>query len=178
MTLLNRLFQRDFQAALRACSSHFASAALFSFGINLLYLAMPIYMLQVYDRVLSSGSVPTLVMLTLALLIALATLAGLEYVRSVVLTRSGVRLDKQLSARILGALVERANLAREAERGQALRDLDTFRQFIAGGGINALYDAPWAPIFIVVLFLVHPLLGAFALLCALLLLSLAFVNQY
>src|SRR4051812_839085 len=149
MTFLDRFFQSDFQAALRACGSHFASAALFSFGVNVLYLAMPIYMLQVYDRVLSSGSVPTLMMLTLALLITLATLSALDYVRSMVLTRSGVRLEKQLSTRILSALVEHANRSRETERGQALRDLDTFRQFIAGGGINALYDAPWAPIFII-----------------------------
>jgi len=99
-------------------------------------------------------------------------------VRSIVLTRSGVRLDNQLAARVLGALVERANQARGAERGQTLRDLDTFRQFIAGGGVNALFDAPWAPIFIIVSFLVHPLLGAFALFCALLLLCLAIVNQY
>jgi hypothetical protein len=120
MTFLDRLFQRDFLAALRACGPHFASAALFSFGINVLYLAMPIYMLQVYDRVLSSSSVPTLVMLTIALLIALATLAALDYVRSIVLTRSGVRLDNQLAARVLGALVERANQARGTERGQTL----------------------------------------------------------
>ena len=178
MTFLERLFQRDFLAALRACGPHFASAALFSFGINVLYLAMPIYMLQVYDRVLSSSSVPTLVMLTIALLIALATLAALDYVRSIVLTRSGVRLDNQLAARVLGALVERANQARGTERGQTLRDLDIFRQFIAGGGVNALFDAPWAPIFIIVSFLVHPLLGAFALFCALLLLGLAIMNQY
>src|SRR5215218_7397789 len=114
MTLLNRLFQRDFQAALRACGPHFASAALFSFGINVLYLAMPIYMLQVYDRVLSSGSISTLVMLTIALLITLAALSALDYVRSAVLTRSGVRLDHELAARILTALVERANHARGA----------------------------------------------------------------
>src|SRR3954465_10624486 len=101
MTFLDRLFQRDFLTALRACSPHFASAALFSFGVNILYLAMPIYMLQVYDRVLSSGSVPTLVMLTIALLLALATLAALEFLRSRVLAYAGVRIENRLAARVM-----------------------------------------------------------------------------
>lgn len=178
MSILDRLFQRDFLAALQACSRHFMAAALFSLGINVLYLAVPIYMLQVYDRVLGSGSVPTLIMLTLALLITLATLAALDYVRSRVLTRSGVRLENRLAARVMSALVERTNQAHGTERAQAIRDFDTFRQFVASGGVNALFDAPWAPIFIAAAFLVHLLLGAFALACAILLLGLAFANQY
>ena len=84
----------------------------------------------------------TLVVATLALLIALATLAALDYVRSIVLTRSGVRLDNLLAARVLGALVERANQVRGTERGQTLRDLDAFRhvvldrcdQYVPAGG--------------------------------------------
>src|SRR5205809_6526969 len=96
--------QRELRHALRACSGHFTAAGLFSAAINILYLASPIYMLQVYDRVLSSSSMPTLLMLTLALVIALLAMAMLDNIRSRVLIRVGMRLDRLLSRRVLGAL--------------------------------------------------------------------------
>src|SRR6476659_523487 len=109
MTFLDRLFQRDFLAALRACGPHFASAALFSFGINVLYLASPLYMLQVYDRVLSSSSVPTLLMLSLALIVALLAMAALDDIRARILIRAGIRLDRLLAGRVMAAMVKEAN---------------------------------------------------------------------
>lgn len=168
----------EIRQALDACRSHFAAAAAFSLGINLLYLALPLYMLQVYDRVLSSGSVPTLVMLTIACLIALATLAALDIVRARVLIRSGLRLDDRLSGRVLAATIERANAVGGNERGHGMRDLDVFRQIATGTGIHAVFDAPWAPIYIAVIFLIHPVLGAFSLACAILLLLLAVFNEF
>lgn len=177
MLALEKLFEPEFLAALKACGRHFAYAALFSFGANVLYLAMPIYMLQVYDRVLASGSVPTLVMLTLALLIALATLVALEYLRSRILSMAGIRMEKQLATRVMTALVERANQRPGVERGQALRDLDQFRHFVAGG-IQVLFDLPWAPIFIAVGFLIHWVVGVFAIGCAVALVLMALLNQY
>jgi len=177
MVTLDKLFQRDVLAALSACKGHFAAAAAFSFAINLLYLATPIYMLQVYDRVLASGSLSTLAALTVVLLLALLTLAALDFFRAGLLARSGLRLENRLSVRVMGAMVERANATHAGERGQGLRDLDSFRQFIAGGGVNTFFDAPWAPLFILAAFLMHFWLGMFALICAVLLLAMAVLNQ-
>src|SRR5260370_41152848 len=89
------------EAALRACSGYFVTAAAFSLAINLLYLAAPLYMLQISDRVVSSGSKVTLVMLTLALLMAFVALAALDAVRARVLTRASIPLDRLMAARMM-----------------------------------------------------------------------------
>jgi ATP-binding cassette subfamily C protein len=159
-----------------ACRGYFLTAALFSLAINLLYLAGPLYMLQVYDRVIASGSVTTLVMLTIALVIAFAALAGLDMVRSRVLARAGVRLDRLLSGRVVSATVEHFGGA--ASGGQLLRDFDTVRQFITGSGVIALFDLPWVPLYIAVIFLLHPWLGLFALGSAIVLVVAAIVNEW
>src|SRR5215207_5701919 len=176
--MAGRFPNSEMQLAVRGCRSYFLPAALFSAGVNILYLASPIYMLQVYDRVVSSGSVPTLVMLTLALLIALVAMAGLDHARARVLVRAGLRLDRILSERVMNAMVRQASTAPGAAKSQALRDLDTFRQFLTGGSFYALFDAPWAPLYIIVLALLHPLLGAIGLVFALILLALALVNEW
>src|SRR5690242_3260969 len=143
----------------------------------MLYLAGPLYMLQVYDRVVSSASTTTLVMLTIALLFAYLTLAALDTVRARVLTRASVRLDQKIAARVMAAIIARSgNLS--GARSQALRDFDTFRQFVTGVGIHAVFDLPWAPIYIAVIFILHPALGAFALGSALLLIMMALLNQW
>ena len=158
----------------RASRGYFVAAAIFSCAINILYLASPLYMLQVYDRVLSSGSVVTLVMLTLALLLALATLAGLNAIRSRILTRASIRLDRYLAPAVVEATAE---LPAGQATSQPLRDFDTFRQFVTGPGIHAVLDAPWAPIYVAVIFLLSPVLGAFALCAAIVLVGLALVNE-
>src|SRR5215207_3663426 len=124
---------------LRTCRSYFVSAAIFSLAINLLYLASPLYMLQVYDRVISSSSVVTLTMLTVALLIAFIALAGLDVVRAQVLTRASIRLDRLMAGRVVMAIIDNASGSGGA-RSQLLRDFDGFRQFITGMGIHALFD--------------------------------------
>jgi ATP-binding cassette subfamily C protein len=146
-------------------------------AINLLYLAGPLYMLQVYDRVIASASSTTLVMLTIALLIAFVALAGLDAVRARVLTRASIRLDQKIAARVMTAIINRAANAGGA-RSQLLRDFDTFRQFITGMGIHAVFDLPWAPIYIAVIFVLHPALGAFAFGCAILLVLMALLNEW
>jgi PrtD family type I secretion system ABC transporter len=153
------------------------SAGLFSLAINLLYLAAPLYMLQVYDRVVSSGSEVTLVMLTIALLMAFAALAALDLIRASVLTRASIRLDRLLAGRIVSATVELFTCA-GATRSQPLRDFDTFRQFITGPGVHSLFDLPWAPIYIGVIFLLHPALGFFALGSAVVLIVFALINEW
>ena len=167
----------ELRQALGACRGYFFTVGLFSAAINVLYLASPLYMLQVYDRVVSSGSVPTLLMLTLALLIALGAMAALDGVRARILIRAGLRLDRLLSGRVMAALVKQANAVPGSAGSQALRDFDSFRQFITGGSIYTLCDAPWAPIYIAVITLLHPLLGVLALGCALVLLGLALINE-
>jgi ATP-binding cassette, subfamily C, bacterial len=150
---------------------------MFSLAINLLYLAGPLYMLQVYDRVISSASEVTLVMLTIALLIAFLALAGLDAVRARVLTRASIRLDQKIAARVMTAIINRSASFGGA-RSQLLRDFDTFRQFITGMGVHAVFDLPWAPIYIAVIFVLHPALGAFALGCSILLVLMALLNEW
>jgi ATP-binding cassette subfamily C protein len=166
----------ELQIALGAVREYFVSAGLFSLAINLLYLAGPLYMLQVYDRVISSGSVTTLVMLTIALTGAYLALAGLDVVRAHVLTRAGIRLDGLLSDRVVAATLSEAGS--ESSRSQPLRDFDTFRQFITGTGVHALFDLPWTPLYVAVIFLLHPALGALALAGVVILTLLALVNEW
>jgi PrtD family type I secretion system ABC transporter len=167
----------ELRILLRTCQSYFVTAAMFSLAINLLYLAGPLYMLQVYDRVISSASEVTLVMLTIALLIAFMALAGLDAVRARVLTRASIRLDHKIAARVMTAIIDRSASFGGA-RSQLLRDFDTFRQFITGMGIHAIFDLPWAPIYIAVIFALHPALGAFALGCSILLILMALLNEW
>ena len=165
-------------AALRACRPHFVAAALFSMAINLLYLALPIYTSQVYDRVLASGNMATLVMLSIAFVFAIAALAGLESVRARVLNRGGIRLDALLSRRVISASVEQSLISPAIQRAQPLRELDSFRSIVTGSGLTALLDLPWALLFLGVLFVIHPALGGAAVLCAAVLLALAVLNEY
>lgn len=168
----------EFRSLLRSCHGYFGAAAIFSLGINLLYLAGPLYMLQVYDRVISSGSELTLLMLTAVLVFAYLALVGLDIVRARILARANVRLDRRISPRILTRMIEAGAEASSAARSQILRDFDSLRGFITGNGIHAIFDMPWAPIYIFIIFLLHPLLGAFALGCALILIALAFMNEW
>lgn len=167
----------ELRSRLQTSRGYFVTAAIFSLAINLLYLAGPLYMLQVYDRVISSGSEVTLVMLTIALLIALASLAGLDAVRARVLTRASVRLDQQIASRVMTAIISRSETFGGA-RSQLLRDFDAFRQFVTGMGVHAIFDLPWAPIYVAVIFMLHWALGAFALACSIILILMALLNEY
>jgi ATP-binding cassette, subfamily C, bacterial len=167
----------ELRRLLQTCSGYFVTAAVFSLAINLLYLAGPLYMLQVYDRVISSASEITLVMLTIALLMAFTALAGLDAVRARVLTRASIRLDQRIASRIMTAIIERSGNFGGA-RSQLLRDFDTFRQFVTGMGVHAIFDLPWAPIYIAVIFMLHPALGAFALGCSIVLILMALLNEW
>src|SRR5437660_1858849 len=155
-----------FAALLLSSGSYFGTAGAFSLAINLLYLAGPLYMLQVYDRVVSSSSEITLLMLTLGLVLAYLTLAGLDAARARVLTRASVRLDQRIAPRIMTAIIDRPASAGGA-RSQLLRDFDGFRQFISGTGIHAIFHLPSAPIYIAVIFMLPWARGAVVLACGL-----------
>src|SRR4051812_47857188 len=167
----------ELRRVLHASRGYFVVAAIFSLAINLLYLAAPLYMLQVYDRVISSASQITLLMLTIALLVAFMALAGLDAVRARVLTRASIRLDRLVAGRVMGAVIDRAASFGGA-RSQSLRDFDTFRQFVTGPGIHAVFDLPWAPIYILVIFALHPILGAFAFFSGCILIIMALLNEW
>ncbi len=163
--------------ALRRCRGAFLQVGLFSFFINLLMLAGPLYMLQVYDRVLSSGKVETLFLLTVMVAGALLAMAALETVRTMLTVRIGAWLAGTMGPFYLDAGI-RARLAGRNGGGQAFRDLTQVQTFIATQGMRAFFDFPWTPIFIAVIWLLHPWLGIFALCVAVFLLILSVINEW
>lgn len=142
--------------------------------VNLLYIVPTLYMLQVYDRVIPTQGLQTLFFLTLVLLFALATLSLLDRVRARLLVRAGVQLDATLAPLILDATLGRPDLP---VARQALREFDTMRATLTGAGVLALFDAPWVPIYILVCFLVHPWIGAVAILGCVVLPLIAWANE-
>src|SRR5579885_1087947 len=156
---------------------HFAAAGAVSSAINLLYLSSPLYLMQVYNRVLLSANISTLVLLTLILAIALMTMAALDAVRARILIRCGIRLDVALSGRVFAALVIHSAENGASRGAQQLRNLDQFRTFITGPGIYFAFDLPWIPLYLLLLFFIHPVLGIVATLGAILLLALAGLNE-
>jgi len=156
---------------------YFAYAGLFSLAINALLLVPALYMLQVFDRVLSSRSEETLVMLSFGALLALAMMAALDVLRAQLLAACGVALDRWLGPSVLKGLLEQTARLGGAEHLNGLRDVATLRGFLVGAGVVALFDAPWLPLFLLLIYLFHPLLGAVALAGAALMLLLAVLNE-
>lgn len=163
--------------ALAGFRSAFRSVGVFSAVINLLMLVPSLYMLQVYDRVMTSQNETTLLMLTLMVLGAFLLQAGLEFVRSFMLVRVGAQLDMQLNQRIYTASFEEQLRRGGGNAGQALADLTTVRQFVTGQGVFAFFDAPWFPIYLVVIFLFDWVLGVFAVFGVATLVVLAWANE-
>lgn len=162
--------------ALQACRRHIGFVLLFSAVLNLLYLAPSIYMLQVYDRVLTSGGILTLIYLSLVLVAALGTLAFLDGSRVRLLAAMAKRLDRIVSPYVLRAALQREGRA-AAGAAQPLREFDTLRSALTGQPALAAVDAPWTPIYIAVCFIIHPAIGALALFGGILLVAIAYVNQ-
>ncbi|MDW7746764.1 type I secretion system permease/ATPase [Halomonas sp.] len=148
---------------LRACRSSLLWVGGFSLMINLLMLTPALYMLQVYDRVITTGSRETLLLLTLAVLFLFTVMGLLEGVRARVLVRVGNRLETRLDEGLHQTMVTRA-LRQAAPTAWPLDDLAALRQALAGGGLVALFDTLWVPLYLALLFLFHPWLGTFALL--------------
>lgn len=153
------------------------AAVVFSCVINLLMLAVPIYSLQVFDRVLTSQSTDTLLFLTLIIIAALAALGGLEIARGRILSELGNWFERTLSPVLLERLIGASATKGEALPVQGLRDLEQVRIFLSGPALKALMDAPWTPIFVIVMFLLHPLLGVLTIIGGAMLLMLAYVND-
>ncbi len=145
--------------ALRACRSSMLSAMGFSFFINLLTLTVPLYIMQIFNRVLISRSPETLVLLTLMAFVALVVFGLLTIVRSRMLLHDGIKFDRILGKQVHRALIMRSLSTTDARNAQELRDLTVLRNFLSGQDLQTLFDLPWTPIFVLVIWLCHPLLG-------------------
>ncbi|MBK5012082.1 type I secretion system permease/ATPase [Pseudomonas sp. S60] len=170
--------ENNLQAALKACKSSFLSVGFFSFFVNALMLVPTFFMIQVSGRVVPSSSTSTLVMLTLIMTLLVITMGALEWVRSRIMVRISNRLDVLLSRDVYRASFKRAlNSGGADATAQSLNDLTSLRQFFTGPGLFAFFDAPWFPIYTVVMFLFHPWFGWMTLGCGLVLAVLAVVNH-
>ena len=161
----DRRERNEIAAALGQCRSAFIGVALMSGLVNVLYLTGSFFMLEVYDRVIPSRSVPTLIGLSALALVLYAFQGVLETIRARILARIGAALDESLSGRVFD-LVVRAPL-KGTSQGDGLlplRDLDQIRAFLAGTGPSAFFDLPWMPVYLAICFLFHPLIGVAALL--------------
>ena len=168
----------ELKKSLLSAKKSFIMVGLFSMFINILMLVPPLYMLQLYDRVLGSRSQYTLIMLTLIVVVLFITMGLLEVVRSRVLVRVGNKLDSMLSQRIFDNLFELERKAPGRSSSMPLNDLTQVRQFMTGNGLFAFFDAPWMPIYIIVLFIFHPAFGFFAIFAAIVLVGITVANEY
>lgn len=169
--------QNEVALALASFRKTFRNIGVFSAVINMLMLMPAIYMLQLYDSVLTSRNEMTLFMLTLIMLGAYIFMGALEYVRSFVLIRVGAQFDMKLNKRVYTAAFEQSLKQGDGNAGQALKDLTSIRQFLTGNALFAFFDAPWFPIYLFVIFMFHPGLGLFALCGTIILIALAYINE-
>lgn len=167
----------DLKDALRASKKGFIAAGFFSLFINVLMLTAPLYMLQVYDRVVAARSFDTLVYLTIIMVSMFAIMGLLEWIRSRILVRVGNQLDQALSPRIYSAMFEQGIRQPSSRNAQPLSDLSSVRQFMTGNGLFAFFDAPWMPIYIGLLFVFHPAFGWFAIAAGIILFCVAVINE-
>jgi PrtD family type I secretion system ABC transporter len=166
----------ELERAIKACGPAFAICAVFSLVINLLMLVSPLYMLQVYDRVLTTGRIETLVMLTLMATAGLAVMCALDALRTSVTIRIGGWLNEQLGPAYLACAV-RDRLRGGGAGAEHLRDISQIQNFIATQGLSAFFDAPWVPIFVGLIWILHPALGSVAIGGAIVLFLLSIANE-
>ncbi|QYA03898.1 type I secretion system permease/ATPase [Rhizobium sp. B21/90] len=167
-----------FVTALRSYRQILSSIIVFSIAINALMFVSPLYMLQVYDRVLHSRSETTLLMITGLALVLLAIYSLLEWLRSRILVRAGLRFDDMISNGLFSRVVTTTLRQPQARSEFALSDIDRLRDFLTGPGLIAICDLPWMPVFLIVCFLFHPLVGVISLVGALLIFGLAILNEF
>jgi PrtD family type I secretion system ABC transporter len=148
-----------------------------SIFINLLVFVSPLYTMQLYDRVLTSRNAITLLLLSVIALALFVSYAVLEHFRSRILVQTGIRFDQLISGEAFETALARALSTSSSHHVQLMRDVDTLRDVLSGGVITSLMDVPWTPIFLGMCFLLHPMIGLVALMGALVILGLAFLNE-
>jgi ATP-binding cassette subfamily C protein len=169
--------QEQLLAGIRATAPVFVTAIIFSFFINLLLFVSPLYMLQIYDRVITSRNEATLIALTVLAAFLICVYAILEMLRSRLLVRAGMMFDEHIANPVFDA-IHRGNLRfPNANNVQCLRDMDMLREFFTGQGLIAMCDAPWFPVFVAAGFLLHPWFGYLAIAGTAVTLSLTYLNE-
>lgn len=165
-------------SALNDCRKAFIVTFFFSFCVNLLNLITPLYSLQVLDRVISSGSKHTLLMLTVIIIFIYISYTLLQIARSFTLIKIGEWLDHQISPKLFSHAVETNSIKPSMGAAQSIREFDTIKLFLTSSGINSIFDAPWSVIYIIVVFLIHPFLGWLTIFGAIIIVFLAVLNAY
>jgi ATP-binding cassette subfamily C protein len=151
---------KELRSARRASNGLIAAVVVFSAFVNLLMLTGPLYMLQVYDRVLGSGSEATLVALSLVVVFLFLAMGVLDFVRGKVMAVVAARFQDRLDRRVFSAAMARSAVApNDPAAISAQRDLEAVRAFLASPVLTALMDLPWTPFFLLVIFIFHPLMG-------------------
>lgn len=168
---------RTLAAVLYSFRKEFLWVGIFSMFANLLMLSPTLYMLQIYDRVLASQSELTLLFLTIIIIVFFCMMAFAEWLRSRLLIRAGIRLDMELSTRVFNASFEKYLGQNHKNPTEAFSNLTTVRQFLTGNGIIALFDAPWTPIYIAVVFMLHPWLGFLSIIFAVIQLVMSYIGH-
>jgi ATP-binding cassette subfamily C protein len=168
----------ELAAALNSCRRAFLAIALFSGMSNILMLTGALFMLEIYDRVLPSRSVPTLVALLILAAGLYAAQGIIDAIRSRILVRVGHSLDEAMSLRVYDAIVRLPlKIGGKGDGTQPIRDLDSVRGFLSGAGPSALFDLPWMPVYLAICFLFHPYIGLTALAGAIILVILTVVTE-
>ncbi|MDP1932501.1 MAG: type I secretion system permease/ATPase [Gammaproteobacteria bacterium] len=164
--------------ALKAIRQHVTYAGFFSAAVNILMLVPILYMMQIYDRVISSGSFSTLAMLTLIMVFLMMAMGGFEWVRSMIMINASNRIEQKLRQRIFSATFKHALQTGNINNGaQPTNDLTALRQFLTGNGLFAFFDAPWYPIYIGIMFMFHPWFGIAGIVAGILMVALAYATE-
>jgi ATP-binding cassette subfamily C exporter for protease/lipase/ATP-binding cassette subfamily C protein EexD len=169
--------KKELMAVLLSFKRTFVTIGLFSFIVNILMLVPTIYMLQIYDRVLTSRNKDTLIGLSVIMIAMYFVVGFLEWIRSQLLIRLGNRMDQRLSGKVFRAAFEKSLRVGSTNAAQYFYDLTNIRQFLTGHGLFAFFDSPWTPIFIVVIYYMHPSLGVFSIVSAVFLLCMAILTE-
>ncbi|ETA52526.1 type I secretion system permease/ATPase [Ponticoccus alexandrii] len=167
----------ELRAARRQSRPYYWFVAIFSFFVNMLMLTGPLYMLQVYDRVLGSRSEATLVALSVLVVFLYGMMGILDYVRGRVMGRVAARFQAALDLRVFDAVMRRSAVQPDELAQTGLRDLESIQRLMSSPVLMAVFDIPWTPLFIVAIFIFHPWLGYLALAGGAVLIVVTFVNQ-
>ena len=148
--------QNELRQTIASANKSLLPVIVFSFFISISMMIVPLYMLQVYDRVITSGSHDTLYLMTGIVAVLLMAYALLESTRSKIISRNSKHLDVLLNKRVFTAIFDHSVKSNEQAHTQAISDLDSIKRFWGGAGLLALLDIPWAPAFLLVIYLLHP----------------------
>lgn len=174
----NNIRYKELFEGFKAVRQYFILAGVYSAAINILMLVPIMYMMLVYDRVVASGSISTLAMLTLIMVFLMAAMGGFEWVRSMILVSAGNKIEQNLRDRVFDASFKQAlYTGGSANSSQASNDLSQLRQFLTGNGLFAFFDAPWFPIYVIVMFMFHPLFGITAIVAGIVMVALAWITE-